>query len=264
MDENEKIKQIKVADLLPGFETYKNGNRNPVYIGFVQPTDSEAPVNVYFKVLPARDVFVESICSLLANYLGLPTPEPYLINLNEDCCPPNANLEIPAFGTSDCGIPSYKHFLNGSASNLPELLEILKKWKKFNASVTFDEFIVNTDRNIGNLIFDGKEKMMLIDHGSSISKYHPPEQPNPSNMLISYLDKDSELTRRRHRNLCEKELHNYVGIPFSLLAAKSLAIDYLDDKTINEVIKFLVQRTDYITENIANQFKTVIRQQSLR
>lgn len=192
MNESEKIKQINVADLLPGFNTYHNDNMNPVYIGFVQPVDLEEPVKVYFKILSGREVFIESICSLLAKYLRLPTPEPYLINLSEDCCPPGGNLKIPAFGTSDDGVPSFKHFLNEAMSNLPELIEKLKKWKFFNASATFDEFIVNPDRSIGNLTFDGGENWMLIDHGLSIGEYHSPERQNPYNHLISHLDKDSE------------------------------------------------------------------------
>ena len=97
--------EIKIAELLPGFEKVDDQNINSVYKGHIQPEQDDVPLLAYFKIIPPREVFVESVCSLLCSHLGLPTPEPYLLIMSEEVCPINGKHTIPAFATVDAKTP---------------------------------------------------------------------------------------------------------------------------------------------------------------
>lgn len=118
--------EIKVAELLPGFIKVDDQNINPVYRGHIQPEQDDAPLLAYFKIIPHREVFVESVCSLLCRHLGLPTPEPYLLIMSKEVCPINGRHTIPAFATVDAQAPSFRQYLRQNPSNEQAIIAILK------------------------------------------------------------------------------------------------------------------------------------------
>lgn len=76
------MEEIKLAQLLDDFRRVDDENINSVYLGYIQPETGDKPLLAHFKILPPREILVEATCSLMARHLGLPTPEPYLINLS--------------------------------------------------------------------------------------------------------------------------------------------------------------------------------------
>lgn len=254
---------IKIAELLSGFQKVDDENINSVYRGHIQPESSDEPLLAYFKIIPPREILVEAICSLIAKQLNLPTPEPYLLIMSETVCPIDGNHNIPAFATVDARSPSFRQYLRHEKLQIEAIVDLLKKWAKLIHSATFDEFIGNTDRNVGNLLYDGKD-ITLIDHGLAISQTHLASKPNAQNLLFSLVQNDNEHPRARYKKIAYTELSAYADIPFNLLASKTFAADYLDDATINEVINFLRERIGFMTDHIAYQLKFPIYQQVLR
>lgn len=258
------MKQIKIAELLPGFEEVDDQNINPVYKGHIQPEQNDAPLLAYFKIIPPREVFVESVCSLLCTHIGLPTPEPYLLIMSEEVCPINGKHTIPAFATVDAQSPSFRQYLRQSLINEQVMIAILKKWPELISAATFDEFIGNTDRNVGNILFNGKS-FFLIDHGDAIKETHRHDMPNRPNRLFGLLVKDTdEVTKARHKKTANNKLQSYGKIPFDILSAKTLATDYMDDSSIINVVDFLRNRIDYMTDFIAYQLGIENKQRALR
>lgn len=257
----DEIQEIKIAGLLPDARKLDISTSVPVYVGFAKPVDSEDEIRMYFKILSKRGVFIESICSLLAKFVGIPVPEPYLVFQTDTAQLDHCDIETPIFGTVDTGVPSYGHFLTND--NEPELIAKLKKMNHYNSCSVFDEFIGNNDRHFSNLFVRNNE-LISIDHEKAIQEHHHFSQPNWNNTLINYLSNDSQFTRKRNMELCCKELTHYHKIPFALLVAKTLATNYLDDKTISEAVEFLENRINFIEEHIRKQFKAVAIQRSLR
>lgn len=255
--------EIKIAELLPGFVKVDDQNINPVYRGHIQPAQDDAPLLAYFKIIPSREVLVESVCSLLCGHLGLPTPAPYLLIMTEDVCPINGKHTIPAFATVDAQSPSFRQYLQQNSINEQAIIAILKKWTDFVSAATFDEFIGNTDRNIGNLLFDGKS-ITLIDHGFAIKETHRYDMPNFQNMLFEIVKNENELAKTRYKKSAYAKLQSYGKIPFNMLAAKTLATEYIDDDSINNVINFLRERIGYMTDHIAYQLDMENKQRALR
>jgi len=257
------MEEIKIAELLPGFDKVDDQNINSVYVGHVQPEQDDTPLLAYFKIIPPREVFIESVCSLLCSHLGLPTPQPYLLIMSEEVCPINGKHTIPAFATVDAQSPSFRQYLRQSPGNLAEIVAILKKWPELISAATFDEFIGNTDRNIGNLLFDGKS-ITLIDHGLAIKETHRHNMPNFQNLLFGIVKNEDELAKTRYKKSAYNKLQSYGKIPFNMLAAKTLATDYMDDNSINNVVDFLRNRIDYMTDHIAYQLGMENKQRALR
>jgi hypothetical protein len=255
--------EIKIAELLPGFVKVDDQNINPVYRGHIQPEQDDTPLLAYFKIIPPREVFVESVCSLLCSHLELPTPAPYLLIMSEEVCPINGKHTIPAFATVDAQSPSFRQYLRQNSVNEQAIITILKKWSEFISAATFDEFIGNTDRNIGNLLFDGKS-ITLIDHGFAIKETHRHDMPNFQNMLFGVVKNENEFAKTRYKKSAYGKLQSYGKIPFNMLAAKTLATDYIDDDNINNVINFLRERIDYMTDHIACQLGMENKQRALR
>jgi hypothetical protein len=255
--------EIKIAELLPGFEKVDDQNINSVYRGHIQPEQDDVPLLAYFKIIPPREIFVESVCSLLCRHLGLPTPEPYLLIMSEKVCPINGKHTIPAFATVDAKTPSFRQYLRQNPSNEHAIIVILKKWAELISAATFDEFIGNTDRNIGNLLFDGKS-ITLIDHGLAIKETQRYDMPNDPNLLFGIVKDDDEVAKARYKKSTYHKLPFYGKIPFNMLSAKTLATDYLDDQCINDVINFLRERIGYMNDHIAYQLGMENKQRALR
>ena len=255
--------EIKIAELLPGFERVDDQNINSVYRGHIQPEQDDAPLLAYFKIIPPREVFVESVCSLLCRHLELPTPEPYLLIMSEEVCPINGDHTLPAFATVDAQSPSFRQYLLQNPSNEQAIIAILKKWAELIPAATFDEFIGNTDRHIGNLLFDGKS-ITLIDHGLAIKETHRHNMPNDKNVLFGIVKNEDQLAKARYKKSAYNKLQSYGEIPFNMLAAKTLATDYMDDNSIDNVVNFLRNRIDFIKDHIAYQLGMENKQRALR
>jgi hypothetical protein len=255
--------EIKIAELLPGFERVDDQNINSVYRGHIQPAKDDMPLLAYFKIIPPREVFIESVCSLLCRHLGLPTPEPYLLIMSKEVCPINGKHTMPAFATVDAQSPSFRQYLRQSSISIQTIEVILKKWAELISAATFDEFIGNTDRHIGNLLFDGKS-ITLIDHGLAIKETQCHDMPNDPNVLFGILKDEDQLAKARYKKLAYNKLQSYGEIPFNMLAAKTLATDYMDDDSINDVVNFLRNRIAYMTDHIADQLGMENKQRVLR
>lgn len=257
------MEEIKVAQLLDGFSKFDDGNKNPVYKGYIQAESNDEPLSCFFKIVSKRELLVESVCSLMARHLNLPTPEPYLVVMREGVCPNDGNPNIPAFGTVDAKSPSFKQYVNGNKLKNSEVAQKLMKWRDFASTAAFDEFIANDDRNTGNLLFDGKN-FSFIDHGCAIREYQRPDLKISTNQLFNIVADKDEVTRIRYRKAALKETPSYGKIPFNLLSAKTLATEYIDDASIEQVVEFLLKRIDYVNDHIFNQLNFTVTQQSLR
>lgn len=166
---------------------------------------------------------------------------------------------LPAFATVDMKSPSFWHYLWQNANDH----EPLKKWPELIPAATFDEFIGNIDRSSGNFLFDGK-KFSLIDHGRSIRETHRPDQPNSNNDFFNVVKPEDEFSKARHKKNALAKLTQYSQIPFNILAAKALATDYIDDKAIDNVVNFLRERIDFISDHIAYQLGMENNQRAIR
>ena len=106
-----------------------------------------------------REIAAECLCALLGNALGLPTLVPVVVTDPRD--------NTLWFGAREVGYPSLSSRLrigtHADALQMQALASILSAWSQVGQVISFDELIVNSDRNPGNVLWNGIQ-FTIIDH----------------------------------------------------------------------------------------------------
>ena len=130
------------------------------------------------KKIPDQAIAAESFCSVLAAALQLPVLEPVVVTDPRD--------QSRWFGARELPYPSLGTFLaspsNPSTTELQVLAGILFQWANCPYAISFDQLVLNGDRNVGNLLWDGKS-FTLIDHERALGLF--PMQSNKLAQLLS-------------------------------------------------------------------------------
>lgn len=127
------------------------------------------PMRAIVKRAEVRVIAVECFCATVCKALRLPTAEPAIVLDPRD--------DSLLYGSVDLQYPSLTSYLSWrdppTQLHIDALAEILAQWKQCGQVIVFDELICNPDRNIGNLIFDGVD-LVLIDHGLAMRSSEAP------------------------------------------------------------------------------------------
>lgn len=172
MTGNPPIPEIRLANIVPGVAAVDSSEKgvNETFVGLIQTSSDQ--LRAYIKVLDARQLVNELICSTLGRSVGLPVPEGFLVRASAIDLPESDILakhggEALIFASADVGRPSLKRRLTeGGAQFLDGLLTT---WKQWDAASIFDEWIANPDRHPGNLLIEGPDKVWLIDHSHALT-----------------------------------------------------------------------------------------------
>lgn len=166
------IPEIKLANVVPGVAPVDSSEKgvNETFVGLIQTASEQ--LRAYIKVLDARQLVNELICSTLGRSVGLPIPEGFLVRTRASDLPESGILakhggEALIFACADVGRPSLKRRLTESGAEL--LASLFATWKQWDAATIFDEWIANPDRHPGNLLIEGSDKVWLIDHSHALT-----------------------------------------------------------------------------------------------
>lgn len=140
--------------------------------------DGHQDHSVFASFYPAathpKSLVNEITAYLLAMALGLPiAPKAFIVlvkagylqSIDSRLAFPNQDDLIPLWCT--CSIPGSSPKIHYNLKNVhenPVFIADISKWKHILDTVVFDEWLGNSDRNVGNLIRTGKHCYTLIDH----------------------------------------------------------------------------------------------------
>jgi len=151
---------LEIADLIPGTETPAgDGVTGAQRCILVTPAGVRRAA--ILKRGPIEQIASECFCALLLRAWGLNTPDPYLVRLDSEI----------GFGSADVGYPNLKQALglesipDGPAKRAAEQVayQLTASFKSTPTALAADEAIGNRDRNLGNILWDGKDEAW-IDH----------------------------------------------------------------------------------------------------
>lgn len=168
---------IELVTLLPGSIPIGYGHKG-ARKGFAR-TRQGTDIPVVVKGIPADELAAELFCARLGRLLGFAIPEPLLV-----FDPESQSLLA---GSMDAGYPNLlqKLEIDPQKATQQQLISIAKRlvqWTQFTSVVSFDEWIHNIDRNFQNILWDGHDLFVLIDHGRSLGVVNGPDQ----NILLTY------------------------------------------------------------------------------
>lgn len=222
--------------------------------------DSRYEVTAYAKRLPYMQFLVELMAALMGIEMGLPIPEPAAaFSENDELWFASVDMKYPDIS---------RHLLieNNQIANTPQNTEIfyrLANWPAIQQAIGFDEWIANADRNIGNVLFDGKDQFYLIDHDQAMQLPYAPEIPINNGLLNTKLAfTQDELGRHRLKHQIEVLVDGFDPALPQIIADRLRAqIRKIDDALLNGMVDFLNQRFNHLTA-ITHQ-KIATRQLSL-
>lgn len=249
-----------MATMLLGATRVDDQNVNPTWKAHVN-TNSGIKV-AYVKIVEPRKIFVESVCALLGRKLGLPIPKPMIVQISHAALKDEvkAGSSILAFGSEDASHPSFRRKMN---QNNQEAMELIRKYSKILEISIFDEWIANTDRNIGNILFDGKNNFHFIDHELALpSGFHCDFRANRNQLLETCFAQKSEFEKHK----ASKEVSSEIVPAFSALNLKtaldkSLSSIYYNESEAKDILDIVSERLSYVARH--SDIRMNIKQQGL-
>jgi hypothetical protein len=171
--------------------------------GYSMDAPDADDVPLYFRMADRFTVVAELASSVIARALGLPTPQPYLLNIGAGVL---SSSRFTTHGkatvcpaTADVGGATFAQLLREESEYARKLL---RSWESLIPTVAFDEWMANLDRNFGNILFVAKH-LWLIDHaeafGGSARKLFPLHdlaETTFENKLASILRTDDQTQRQ--------------------------------------------------------------------
>ena len=123
-------------------------------------------VDAYVKVVPPREIAVECVCALLARQLNLEAPEPLIVFVPAALSGTAADsLAFGCITVSHGNLRPWFAQIGDSA-----MKRRLRAWTELVPAACFDEWIANHDRHGGNILYDGRDRFWLIDHGMAVAQ----------------------------------------------------------------------------------------------
>ncbi|EHZ2549489.1 HipA family kinase [Vibrio vulnificus] len=248
---------VEFATMLPGAVPFKDSNRNPTWRAHIR-LQNETKV-AFVKLIEPRAIFVECACALLGRALGLPIPKPLVVLITSeslDCF--SEGQHVLAYGSEDVKHPS---FLRMFTDDYDSAFELLSKHPKLLDISVFDEWIANSDRNLANMLFGGKDDIYFIDHELALPKTLNCDEAADDNQLLRlYYSETSEFEKYRIKKQLSTDLFPaYKGVPCALLSQKSHAEKYLDENDVCSVVEFLTERLEHLNRLFDDRIKLTQR-----
>lgn len=161
--------EIGFATVLRGAQRFSDRNVSLTYRGQIHLEDGTQK-NVILKDIGPKELSNELLSNVLARLLGLPTPEVYLAMVPDGVLPITHAPQIGGgghvvFASVDVQVPNLCYQFQNVGSDMPALINAVTAWPHLGRLYGFDTWAANVDRHTGNLLFDGKGEIWLIDHG---------------------------------------------------------------------------------------------------
>ncbi len=157
---------LEIATLVPGTETPAGDGISGALRCVLRLPDGYRCAAV-LKRAELAEVIAEAFAALLLKAWGLPVPKPYLID----------ESGVIAFASADNGYPNLKQHLGlasmptGPARDaaVRVAMTLATSLPTAPLAAACDEAIDNSDRNLGNILWDGSEEAW-IDHALAFSR----------------------------------------------------------------------------------------------
>ncbi len=211
-------------------------------------------VNAFVKPVPAYQVVREVLCALIAEEAGLPVLRPGVVPLDGSLF---QTRERFAFATRALDVRPLPRMRDDVV-----LRRHLAQWPHLALAIAFDEWIGNSDRTVGNLLFRGAGEFVLIDHGEAIPANTPPQSASTANLLARLAFAD---VSRDEKHAAVQRVRSAAGrfheIDMAGIVDASRAELWSPLDMLRECCRWLTDRLPHLDDLIAERFGS--RQRSL-
>jgi hypothetical protein len=218
-----------------------SGSRTDIWFCPAYGADSRQ-LTLYVKVgLSDRAVMVETLAAQVAQAVGLPTPDPYIVTVKPTHVGQQGSKNLIAFATLDVSTRAMAR----PARSLDQLFSILEKLKLTDATCAFDEWVANDVRSSSDILICPESRLYLIDHEAAMAEQVEPDKAVTNwlaqQLMLGLTDTERALLLRRLRGrLAAFKRVMFDGAP--------LAVGYLQDGAAiyQELVAFLIARLEHL------------------
>lgn len=218
-----------------------SGSRSEIWYCPAYGPDSQQ-LTLYVKVgLSHRAIMVEILAAQVAQAVGLPTPDPYIVRVRPTHVGQTSTKNLIAFGTLDVSTRAMAR----PARALAPLFSLLEKLKLADLACAFDEWVANDVRSPSDILICPESRLYLIDHEAAMAEDVSPDATVTNWLAIQLMQglTDAErvlLLRRLRGRLAAFRRVTFDGSP--------LAIGYLQNgETIyQELVNFMIARLEHL------------------
>jgi hypothetical protein len=171
---------IRLGTLLPGSIEIGIGVSR-ARRGFALTSTGKQEAVIVKRVAP--DVLASEVfCASLGRAAELPVPEPIIVK------DPSSGAMM--FGSIFEDYPNLMQAFqldpaNASNEQLLLVARRLAQWTRIDEAISFDEWVGNVDRNLQNLLWDGFDHFLMIDHERCLGHKVPGRQEQNYLLLIA-------------------------------------------------------------------------------
>lgn len=166
------LENIPVASISTFLERVDEGNSSETIKCGINTVNG--PATAYIKLTDKpRKITAELVAAQVGRAMGLKIPRPYLVIVDTDDIPDRMKSEfkgrglVYGYGSAEAEGMSFARLLKSDKEILKRVVGI---WKDgYKDAAIFDEWIANTDRNLGNIVYSPEgDSCWLIDHDHAL------------------------------------------------------------------------------------------------
>ncbi|MFZ5959821.1 hypothetical protein ACOXVJ_20160 [Pseudomonas knackmussii] len=249
---------VRYAALQRGSKRYvdEGDDHLAVLIGDIRPEGKSSSLRAFVKICQNRaQLHAELVGSTIGRALGVKIPEPYLVIIKEEARPP-IDVPLPVLGFGTAAVAGHTFARLGNFAQLHLAL------KDIDLVAAFDQLIANSDRHLGQMIYDGKDHW-AIDHAQSFggSTWHEFGLPSPEIDIINWLLErsdygasleENEVARFALRKRTNKSFAPLVGKVEDLFIAAGLG-RIIDENSLRDLYNWIESRITHAVEQICQK-----------
>lgn len=207
---------------------------------------------VVAKRIPRYELIREIVCNLVAQAVGLPVPECYIVEYEQAQSEIISTVDHYWFATHFTGASSYSRAVR---SNFTQSVDVTK-WAHFMSSIGFDTWIGNQDRTMTNLLFEGRNRYSLIDHGEALPQGMLPKSEYRNKFAEICIARYEQVSRDKLAEKVKQKIGHFANVDFTQIAIAGLPDGWSGNPEFWNCCKLLRDRIEYLPQLIETVFRT--------
>ena len=147
------------------------GTRSEVWLCQAYDSNAQGLILYVKPKLPLRSMLVEALAAQVGQCIGVPCPDPYLVTVKPTFVGGTPGKQLLAFGS----LQARGRGLATPIRDVEFMLETLERLGLTETACVFDEWIANSVRGPGDVLFDAELGVVFIDHEGAMEPQTAPE-----------------------------------------------------------------------------------------
>lgn len=146
------------------------GKPDELWIATAHAEGSDGPdIEVYLRLAHPQPLVAELVCAVVGRALGLPVPDPFIVRIDAGALPGSRFATgqtgpLYCFASRQVAAEPFVQLLQRDSAHAAALIE---RWEHLVPAATFDEWMANPDRNLGNILY-AAGSLWMIDHADAL------------------------------------------------------------------------------------------------